>query len=351
MILKENHVLACPGNARLQYSSEKKMKRYILNVIVMLTLAFVLQGAAVPAEAASAKSASSARKTSATAAAAENTAKVPARNLKKRLSYDVYGNFYDRKGYPIRKGTISKLLQVALQPVGRTLYIWGGGWASRRDRYGDWGSSEASTIGVSSRWERFFNRQGKWYNHRNYRYQEHLGLDCSGYVGWVLYNTFNTENGHGDYVMGAQYMARTFASWGWGKYKYPGTFRDYKAGDVMSLSAGHVYIVIGQCADGSVVLVHSSPKGVQITGTYTRKGKRYSQAVKLAKYYMKRYYPKWYKKFPKCYRDTSYLTKYSRMRWNLYGRKSVMSDPDGLTSMNAAQVLKFLFRGAAASNT
>ena len=56
----------------------------------------------------------------------------------------------------------------------------------------------------------------------------------------------------------------------------------------------------------------------------------------------KKYYPKWYKKFPKCSRDTSYLTRYSRMRWYLQGN-CMMSDPDGYANKNASQILKDLF--------
>ena len=110
----------------------------------------------------------------------------------------------------------------------------------------------------------------------------------------------------------------------------------------MSLRGGHVYIVLGQCSDGSVVLVHSSPKGVMITGTASRRGKKNSHAGKLAARYMKKYFPRWYRKYPDSSRGTSYLTDYSRMRWTLNGNRSVLSDPDGLEGMNASQVLSLL---------
>jgi hypothetical protein len=53
-----------------------------------------------------------------------------------------------------------------------------------------------------------------------------------------------------------------------------------------------VYIVIGQCDDGSVLLVHSSPAGVQINGTTTPSGENDSKAIILATKYMHEYYPK-----------------------------------------------------------
>ena len=111
----------------------------------------------------------------------------------------------------------------------------------------------------------------------------------------------------------------------------------------MSLASGHVYIVIGKCADGSVVLVHSSPKGVMINGTVSRSGKVKSKAWKLARKYMMKYFPAWYAKYPDVSRGSSYLNSYGRMRWYLGRKKSVMSDPDGLRRKNAAQVLKVIF--------
>ncbi|MFR8999502.1 MAG: hypothetical protein ACLVIY_02750 [Anaerobutyricum soehngenii] len=50
-------------------------------------------------------------------------------------------------------------------------------------------------------------------------------------------------------------------------------------------SSTHVYIVVGSCQDGSVVLVHSSPAGVRLSGTpdTDRENKQRGGAVRLAK--------------------------------------------------------------------
>ena len=254
-------------------------------------------------------------------------------------AYDDNGTFYDSKGHAIQKATLTKLLKTAMKPVGQTMYIWGGGWNTSASG----GIIESTTIGVQSRWKQYFKKQTSSYDYRRTRWQAHDGLDCSGYVAWVLYNTFNTESGYGSFLMGAQFMARTYGSWGWGSYKSPRAFRDWRAGDIMSLHSGHVYIVIGKCADGSVVLVHSSPKGVMINGTVSRSGKVKSKAWKLARKYMQKYFPAWYAKYPDVSRGMSYLNNYGRMRWYLGRKKSVMSDPDGLRKKNAAQVLKVIF--------
>ena len=255
-------------------------------------------------------------------------------------AFDDSGNFYDAKGQRIHKATIKRLIQVALQPVGSTMYVWGGGWNQTDDGSG----IESTTIGVPSRWAIFFRSQTKDYNYQNTRYQVHDGLDCAGYIGWALYNTFNIESGHGGYVMLAQTMASTYAGWGWGTYKAAASVNDYKCGDIMSYSGGHVYIVLGSCKDGSVVLLHASPKGVMISGTYSRSGSKDSEAIALAKKYMSECYPEWYAKYPDLERGTSYLTSYSQMRWTLGGTKSVMTDPDGYTSMGPEQILYDLFK-------
>jgi hypothetical protein len=56
--------------------------------------------------------------------------------------------------------------------------------------------------------------------------------------------------------------------------------------------------VIGECIDGSVLLVHSSPAGVQINGTTKpASDSGDSEAITLATEYMHKYYPKWDDKF------------------------------------------------------
>ena len=100
---------------------------------------------------------------------------------------------------------------------------------------------------------------------------------------------------------------------------------------------GHTWIVLGQCADKSAVIIHSTPNaGVQIAGTSTPEGKSDSQAVALARKYMTRYAG--YKKFeyrPAC---GNFVRRGNYMRWN-----STLSDPDGFKSKTADQILKILF--------
>ena len=94
------------------------------------------------------------------------------------------------------KKSIKGFIKTALEPLGTTMYIYGGGWNEE-----DTGAGiEARTIGLSKEWEEFAKKQTSSYNYKDYDYKKdvsviHLGLDCSGFVGWALYNTLETENG------------------------------------------------------------------------------------------------------------------------------------------------------------
>lgn len=232
--------------------------------------------------------------------------------------------------------TLKNFLITAAAPVGSTMYIYGGGWNEADDGAGE----EAMAIGLSPRWQQFFEEQGEDYDFRRFTCR-HDGLDCSGYVGWVLYNTVWREGGHEGYVLPSRQMAGTFAARGWGSYRPAGEVRDYRPGDIMSSAKGHVYIVVGQCADGSLVLLHSSPPGVMLTGTATITGNMDSAAVSLAKYYLKAHYPDWYRKYPDCGRDASYLTDYDQMRWDL---SALLRDPDGFAALSPPLLLANIFK-------
>lgn len=238
--------------------------------------------------------------------------------------------------------TVKNLLQTAIAPIGSTMYVWGGGWNKEDTAAG----KDAKRIGLSPAWRTFARNKKSSYNYKKYRYQIHNGLDCSGYVGWCVYNVLNTKNNKKGYVYSASKQARKFANLGFGNYRSSRKIKDYRAGDVMSSTCkccGHVWIVIGQCRDGSVVLVHSSPAGVQLCGTTTPSGRKNSRAYKLAKKYMKKYYKAWYKKYPNVSRGKTYLSHYGQMRWKTSGKNIYLSDPDGYQDMSAEEVLADLF--------
>ena len=136
-------------------------------------------------------------------------------------------------------------------------------------------------------------------------------------------------------------MGGYYSSLGWGStinqnYLSSNNYT-LKAGDI-GYNAGHVWIVIGQCKDKSVVIVHSTPQaGVQIAGTSTPQGKSDSEAAALAKKYMTRYPgTKKYEYHPSA---GNYIPRYNYFRWN----RKTLADPDGYMSKYADEILLDLF--------
>ena len=229
--------------------------------------------------------------------------------------------------------SILDFLEIAAAPVGSTMYVWGGGWNEA-----DTGAGiEAVTLGLSERWAAFAKEQDSGYNYKDHRYQIHDGLDCSGYVGWAVYNVMETENGGEGYVSSSTGMAQALADRGLGEYISREDMDRWLPGDIMSMK-GHVWISLGMCGDGSVLLLHSSPPGVILCGTALADGSD-SQAVKLAQTIMSTHYPDWYARYPDCSRSASYLEKSSAMRWNT----NVLADKEGIRQMSAEQVVNLLF--------
>lgn len=222
--------------------------------------------------------------------------------------------------------TIEELVETALEPVGTTMYIWGGGWDDEDSQAG----SGATQIGLSSEWSSFAALQDSNYDFEDYRFQREKGLDCSGYIGWVVYNIFEKENGLEGYVTTSTDMAANFAERGWGDLiENPKTFLP---GDIVSME-GHVWICLGTCEDGSVLLVHSSPPGVSVCGTSVAGGE--SIAVQLAEEFMTTYYPEWQERYPNRSVGSGYLEDVKLMRWN----QKTMLDTEVLQKMSGEEVL------------
>ena len=283
------------------------------------------------------------------------------------------------------KLTLKNFLATAMEPVGTALYVYGGTW--------DWqdvnSSNQSMTIGLSQSWIDFFQSQDanytyknsanpseSYYPHNAWNQYYYAGIDCSGYVGWSVYNLMNTENStvadNKGYVMSATKQAGVFASnegWGtmdmgdvlmdettgkpWvdedgdGRRIYEG--HEFKPGDIFSMN-GHVWISLGTCKDGSIVFMHSTPNttngaGVQISAIGPNKN---CEAYKLANQYMNKYFPQWSERYGDqvlCLTFDSYTKVYGdyagKFSWNL--KNGVISDPDGYADMTPAEILADLF--------
>ena len=246
--------------------------------------------------------------------------------------------------------TLKNFLATAMMPVGTTLYVYGGGW----DPTDAGADMAARSIGVSADWVRFFRSQDETYDFRNTT-DHSLGLDCSGFLGWTLYNVMNTDNGNSGYVVKSNELAWTLAKKGWGTWtggmdrSHDEKQHQFLPGDVISIY-GHVWICLGTCADGSIPVLHSTAApsrsgqpggGVELSALGADQG---CDAWKLADLFMSRYYPQWYERYPVALKDllqyTSSLYPHTgRFSWNLTGENSGLTDPDHYRTMTAQEIL------------
>ena len=146
--------------------------------------------------------------------------------------------------------TLRNFLAAALAPVGTTLYVYGGGW----NRQDTGASAQAVTIGQPAPWRAFFLRQDERYDYRNYRSAPETvcnpfgwaGADCSGYLGWVVYNTMHSRSGGAGYVRPAVELARALAErYCYGIWTQRYAPEELRPGDVVSIP-GHVWICLWQ---------------------------------------------------------------------------------------------------------
>lgn len=237
-------------------------------------------------------------------------------------------------GSPSNAKTIKNYLLGALQPVGKVLYVWGGGW------------NNSNTIGIPQAMLDWYASQSSNYNYANYDdlsvANRAKGFDCSGFVGWATYQVMHNRTGeHEGYTVVSGDVGSYYKSLGWGttinqNYLSSNGYT-LKAGDI-GYNSGHVWIVIGQCRDKSVVLVHSSNNaGVQIAGTPTPNGGYSSQAITLATQYMRRYSGT--SKYHYNNSTGNYIPQYNYFRWN----RDTLADPDGYMKMYADEILADLF--------
>ena len=253
--------------------------------------------------------------------------------------------------------TLANFLRNALTPVGHALYVYGGGWNWQDD-----GSSvQATSLGISDDWVRFFNANdetysyggdanpSKYFPYGGFNEYYYAGLDCSGYVGWAVYNTLENENGRAGYVGSSTSFAKRLADSGLGTWAKLDGISTLTPGDVVSIK-GHVWIAIGTCSDGSAVIAHSTPSpsrvgaeggGVQISAIGDGSS---CEAYALASSYMTRYYPEWSARYDAVVKPTSVYLDFSADAAGAFTWSSdVLPDDEGFRQMSAAEVLAALY--------
>ena len=264
--------------------------------------------------------------------------------------------------------TLQNLLRTALMPVGTALYVYGGGW----NRQDTGSGNTAMHIGLPQSWIDFFDRQNACYTYRNDSNPAHsyyptggwnqygyAGLDCSGYLGWTLYNTLHTESASvsdcDGYVAPAAEFAHTLVQRAWGTLsrqdcgnglQEPSSFRP---SDIFSMD-GHVWLCIGPCRDGSIVIAHSTPSpsktdckggGVQLSALNPASdADKDCQAYRLAERFMQRY-SRWSARYQAQLLPYSVYGKLSENpHTGLFQWNDFLSDKEGVRGQFAEEILQ-----------
>lgn len=274
--------------------------------------------------------------------------------------------------------TIKNYIMTALSAVGTSLYVFGGTW----NWQGNGNSLLSSHIGIPQSWIDFFNIHNASYSYKEYIYKNksiidkrksyypfnkintyyYAGVDCSAFMGWVLYNILHKKSNLSHKTTISSLITSDYLSKGWGttltssEIKKPINYKNsqYKVGDVISIK-GHCWICLGTCKDGSIIFVHSScGKESRLGELYKGSGPQISaignndkcDAYKLADYYMQKYYPKWYKRYKiylVSYEDyTNFADKQNALfRWDTSGK--FMSDPENYQNKKPEEILQDIF--------
>ena len=274
------------------------------------------------------------------------------------------------------KSTIKNLMINGLNLIGRVNYIWGGG----RNEVN--GKRIVDTVGIPLDWEKFsashdYSKEYNWRERRDNMNpygvnvsDRHNGVDCSGFIAWLIKNTVKDSKGL-SFLCKAANMARFYGegenNLGLGKYSDFEKINSIWPGDIISMNRSwndkgklenesHVYLSLGQFNDGSVLMLDMSGEGtVMIRGTRSYVAIRSknandlsSEAIDAAKYCMKTYYPDTYRDWKLeenhkyvCNKDSYNLD--SSMHWYTMGPNSVISDPEGYQGMSPYKILSSLF--------
>lgn len=292
---------------------------------------------------------------------------------------------YRRKKYhPFVNGepgvkTLKNYIKTALSGLGTILYVLGGGW---NYAFSMGGSPQSTTIGVPKSCIDFFQHRDSKYSYRKtqisngafiinpkksyypfngYNEYYYAGFDCSSFVAWVLYNVLNTESGKKSLNVNSILVAKSYARWHYGTFTRqvspPKSHKDskFKPGNIISV-CGHVWICLGTCKDGSILFIHSVPS-CSISGSYAGGGVQLSaigrnkkcDAYRLADFYMKKYYPEWYKRYRPllCSYNKYFNTKHQNagmFQWNLNGA-GLLRDPNNYVNKYPHEILRDIFRG------
>lgn len=256
------------------------------------------------------------------------------------------GKYVNSISYQLKKNNIevANVIRNAGMPVGKTLYVWGGGWNAADTAAGE----TATHIGIWPEWESYFNQNRQGYSYqagktaweRGERHWRFKGLDCSGYLGWIIYNSVQEGRNASGYVVSASNLAASLTQYGYGTATPCSPNSVFRPGDIVSIS-GHCFLCLGQCSDGSVLILHSTPNGgVQVSGTVNGNGS--SQASRLAQSFMQQHYPQWWASFGSEGKQRVSASRYlngTKFSWSM---NNLVGDSENIRMKSANEVINYL---------
>lgn len=274
--------------------------------------------------------------------------------------------------------TVKNFLATALAPVGKTLWVAGGGWD-----YDEKGADDtARSIGMSESWIDFFDSKDA-----NYDVEETFsedsnpyhdkGLDATGYIGWTIYNTLFDESLIDDgFVATPDNMVTLLSDYAdfepaedLVSKSQVEIASELKPGDFVMMAGPHYYITLGTCEDGNILVSHStygtSSTGVrggsvQISAVVDHNGPEEEsnvpeeptepeavEATALAESYMEKY-PEWDDRYDAQEKDmNAYMGFYNwwgEANGIFHWKEDVLEDPDGYRDMSAEEIMADLYK-------
>ena len=241
---------------------------------------------------------------------------------------------------PTKRETKSDLIRHALSAVGKVLYVWGGGWNEADDGAG----SIAMIRGIPPSVTDFTCEMTRncaipcAYDYREHRYRLDSGYDCSGYLGWVIWQVLGPSPSPEGYVFPSAKQARMLAHLGLGQI-LPDDRKIFAGpGDIVSIP-GHVYLSLGCEEDGSMLIVHASPPAVSLSAVPAPGAEENGVAVLLARTLCRSVWPLHAARFPVSVKSRArYTQKAEVFRFDPH----ILPDPDGISELSAAEVMRRL---------
>lgn len=261
------------------------------------------------------------------------------------------GSWEDNFGAEPGRRTLTNFMATAFSCMGRVTYVLGGGHSP---------SLISTHIGLDSTvldtYEYLYTND-LMNSNSCYKSGSDEGLDCSGYVSYVINNTMFNETS-GECLQGpcTPGVGKEAAAKGWGSIVKTTEVKadDLQPGDIIEFGTnygnGHIVIVVGKTSSGDTVIIHAPQGGcnVELAGIGSEAvdtAYKYNEVVNSVSSTYNSCNGWFVLKNSGFTRNKHGKDSYSNRtgtvyRWNF--NESGLSDPDGIANMTAEEVLEFI---------